>query len=290
MQFQVSAPTTLLPFLKECFPDSSSSQCKKWIEQGRIEREERTLLSPIAPLQAGETITFLKKIKKAKKPFETLYEDRYFIVVDKPTGLLSVDTESKDEMSLHAYLKKQFPRKKIWVVHRLDKDTSGVILFALEQKAFHSLKEQLKARTMKRRYLVLVEGIVEGSGTWDSYLLEDSSLIMRVVPQNTPWAERAITHWRSLGHDAHSSLLECSLHTGKKNQIRVQAAHAGHPVVGDTKYQGLRKAPRLGLHAFSLECVHPVSQEKMTFAAPPPPSFSSLLSKKLVSLLEMKAK
>ena len=283
MKFLVQTATTLLSFLKECFPDSSTNQCKKWIEQGRVERKERTLTSSLTSLEAGETITFTNRVKKEKKPYDVLFEDRYFIVLDKPPGLLSVDTESKDEMSLHTYIKQRFPRKKIWVVHRLDKDTSGVILFALDQKAFHNLKEQLKARTMKRRYIVLVEGIVEGSGTWDSYIREDSSLIMRVATENAPGAERAITHWRALGHSSNTSLLECYLETGKKNQIRVHAATFGHPVLGDMKYQASKKALRLGLHALSLECVHPITGEKMTFTAPIPKSFALLAPKKLLA-------
>lgn len=286
MQFHVSEPTTLLSFLKICFPDSSANQIKKWIEQGRVQKQEKTLSSPIAPLNKGDTLLFLDRIKKEKSPFKVLYEDQYFIVVDKPAGLLSVDTETKEEMSLHSYLKKRFPRKKVWVVHRLDKETSGAILFALDQQAFHSLKEQLKARTMKRRYFVLVEGVVEGSGTWDSFLFEDSSLIMRVVPPHTPHAERAITHWHALGHTPTRSLLECHLHTGKKNQIRVQAAHFGHPLIGDEKYKSSKRASHLGLHAYSLECTHPISLKEMTFIAPFPPSFSSLVPKKLLSLLK----
>ena len=286
MKFHVAEPTTLLSFLKACFPDSSTNQIKKWIEQGRINKGDIPLSSPMAHLDKGDDITFLNRTKKEKSPFQVLYEDPYFIVVDKPAGLLSVDTEIKKEMSLHAYLKKKFPRKKIWVVHRLDKETSGAILFALDQQAFNSLKDQLKARTMKRRYFAVVEGIIEGSGTWDSFLLEDSSLIMRVVPPHTPKSERAITHWRALGHTASLSLLECHLHTGKKNQIRVQAAHFGHPLVGDEKYKSSRRASHLGLHAYSLECIHPISCETMTFIAPFPPSFSSLVPKKLLSLLK----
>jgi len=290
MQLSVTAPTTLLLFLKECFPDSSTSQIKKWIEQGRFEKEENTIVSPISPLKEGDVVTFLHRPKKDKKPYTMLYEDQHFVVIDKPAGLLSVNTELTDEMSLHTYLKKQFPRKKIWVVHRLDKDTSGVILFALEERAYRSLKDQLKERTMNRQYLAIVEGVVEGGGTWDTHLLEDSSLTMQVVPPLTKKAQRAITHWKALGHDSKMSLIECHLHTGKKNQIRVQASHAGHPIVGDKKYKSTKKTPHIGLHALTLECIHPISQEKMTFKAPIPLSFSSLCSKKLLSLLEMKTR
>jgi tRNA pseudouridine32 synthase/23S rRNA pseudouridine746 synthase/23S rRNA pseudouridine1911/1915/1917 synthase len=290
MQFNVKQTTTLLPFLKECFSESSTSQIKKWIEQGRFEKNEKTVESPISPLKEGDVISFLHRPKKDKKPFNTLYEDSHFIVIDKPAGLLSVDTESADEISLHAYLKKQFTRKKIWVVHRLDKDTSGVILFALEERAYRSLKDQLKERTMNRQYLALVEGVLEGAGTWDTHLLEDSSLTMQVVPPKTRKAQRAITHWKALGNDGKMSLIECHLHTGKKNQIRVQACHSGHPIVGDIKYKSTKKTPNIGLHALTLECVHPNTQEKMTFTAPIPPSFSSLFSRKLLSILEMKTR
>lgn len=274
---------TLLELLKESFPDSSTTQLKKWLAQERIEVNETVIRSPIHPLKEGDSVNLLKKQTPTKDPFEIIYEEDSFVIVDKPNGLLSVALDTQSEISLHTLLKRRYPKKRVGVVHRLDRDTSGAIAFALDQEAYLSLKDQLKTRSMKRRYLLLVEGILEGEGVWDSYLKEDASLNVHTVPDNTPGAERAITKWHVLGHDQKSTLLECNLVTGKKNQIRVHAQAAGHPVVGDAKYGSTRidTRQRLMLHAAALELQHPRTGQTMRFDAKVPESFLKVLSKGL---------
>lgn len=281
MHTSLDKPLTLLEYLKASFPDSSTTQLKKWLAQGRIEVNKTIVKSPIYALKEGESVHLLKKQKLSKEPFEIIYEDNSFVVVNKPSGLLSVALDNQSENNLHALLKQRYPRKRIGVIHRLDRDTSGAILFSLDQDSYLSLKEQLKKRSMKRKYLVLIEGILEGEGVWDSFLKEDSSFTVHTVSEKTEGAEHAITEWKALGHDQKSTLLECRLVTGRKNQIRVQAQAVGHPVVGDTKYGSTKigSSHRLMLHAFSLTCSHPDTEELLHFYAPVPDSFLKGLSK-----------
>lgn len=271
---------TLLELLKSSFPDSSTTSLKKWLAQERIEVNGSVVRSPIFALKEGDEVELLKKQAPSKEPFEIIYEDPSFVVIDKPNGLLSVALDTQAEISLHTLLKRRYPKKRVGVVHRLDRDTSGAIAFALNQEAYLSLKEQLKTRAMKRRYLLLVEGILDGEGVWDSYLKEDASLNVHTVPPGTPGGERAITQWYALGHDQKSTLLECHLVTGRKNQIRVHAQASGHPVVGDAKYGSTRTGSRqrLMLHAAALECRHPTSGQTMRFDAKVPESFMKVLS------------
>lgn len=285
MRFSVSSPCTLLAFLQEQFPEASSSSLRKWLAHDRVAVNGTSIRKASHSLSAQDEVRIVKHEAQKKGPLNILYEDKYFVIVNKPEGLLSVRAETSVDPSVHSYLKERHPRVKVWVVHRLDKDTSGVIAFALDEQAYIALKDQLKIRTMKRTYLMLVEGVLEGSGTWDTWLKEDPSFTMRCVAPLTEGAERAITHWKSIAHDNKTSLIECSLVTGKKNQIRVQAQYAQHPIVGDMKYGSSRKTARIFLHACSLECTHPISGQPMAFYAPLPDSFFLSVSSKLQKIL-----
>ena len=281
MRHLVSTSSTLLQFLKTIYPDSSVSSLKKWIEGGRIEVNNSILRLPHALLQEGDSVSLLEKVKRKEHPLSIVYDDPFFVVIDKKEGMLSVAADSSIEPSVHSYLKQIYPKVKIGVIHRLDRDTSGVIAFAKERESYLSLKEQLKNRTMKRRYIALVEGSLSGEGTWDCFLKEDSSYTVRCVPPECPGSERAITVWKTLGSSPHLSVIECTLVTGKKNQIRVQASSTGHPLLGDVKYGSSKKSSRLFLHAFSLECTHPKKHKKMIFFSPIPPAFFSHLPSSL---------
>jgi 23S rRNA pseudouridine1911/1915/1917 synthase len=174
-----------------------------------------------------------------------------------------------------------YPRTKIYVVHRLDQETSGLLLFAFSENAFHILKEDLKERKISRKYLAVVEGKIEKEGFWENLLEEDANLRMRVV---THGGERAKTFFRPIEVGPFRTLIECTLETGRKNQIRVQAAHVNHPIVGDKKYGMVEtNAPRLCLHATKLSFVHPITKKPMLFEIPPPQIFYSLLRKKTPS-------
>jgi 23S rRNA pseudouridine1911/1915/1917 synthase len=152
------------------------------------------------------------------------------------------------------------------------------MVFALTSEAFQILKQDLKERKVKRIYRAVVEGRLEGSGTWDSYLIEDPSLTMRVVPASVKGAERAVTHYKVLKSSTKYSLIDCELQTGKKNQIRAQASMIGHPIAGDKRYEAKEtKAWRLCLHARVLDFIHPITKKEMHFESQPPAFFEGMI-------------
>ena len=216
---------------------------------------------------------------KKRLPFEILYEDADVIVIDKPAGLLTThtrlegrharETQRTAENILTGYVRKGQAKssKRVWLVHRLDRDTSGVILFAKSERFADKLRENWNAITSKR-YIARVEGTLDASeGVFESYLV-DNPRTMKVssVPEGAG-GKYARTEWRRLEEGEGWTLVEAFLKTGRKNQIRVQFADAGHPVVGDVKY-GARKARRLFLHSCELKIKLPSGER--VFAAPIP--------------------
>ena len=202
-------------------------------------------------------------------PFEVLYEDRDVIVIDKPAGLLTTHThlagraarESQPtaENFLNNYVRKgqAKSRKRVWLVHRLDRETSGVMMFAKDGRVADAFREQWGKLTEKT-YLARVEGeITEEQGVFESYLAEDADgYKVRSVAKGAKGARLACTEWRRISCERGTTLVEAKLKTGRKNQIRVHFSEAGHPVVGDVKYGG-HKARRMFLHSLRLKFTHP---------------------------------
>ena len=281
MHYLTQNDGSLFDHLIAAFPDSSRSTIRSWTAHGRIHVNGRRVKRTDTPVSKGSLIELQAKPLPHEGPLRIHYEDRHIIVVEKPSGLLSVAKETGEEVSAHAWIKHRFPGRVIPVVHRLDQDTSGLMVFGLTDTAFHGLKTELQQGGIKRIYRALVEGRLEAPTTWEGYLIEDRSLKMHVAPKSTKGAERAVTHVTPLRVGEVYTLIDCELETGKKNQIRVQAAHAGHPIAGDTKYGSRRKdAYRLCLHARLLSFHHPITKEKMLFESPPPPFFDRLALRK----------
>jgi tRNA pseudouridine32 synthase/23S rRNA pseudouridine746 synthase/23S rRNA pseudouridine1911/1915/1917 synthase len=251
------------------FSESSRTTIRSWIEHERITLNGKKAHRAKTPVAKGDIVELLPKPLPKEGPLKIHYEDEHVIVVDKPAGLLSVAKDTGKGISAHAYVKRHVPGKKVFVIHRLDQETSGLLVFALSQQAFHKLKEELKQRKVQRTYVAIVEGGLEGEGVWDCYVVEDRSLKMRTVPKGSVGAERAITKYKVLRSGVKTSLIECHLVTGKKNQIRIQAAVAGHPIIGDTKYGAPHShAPRMCLHASTLSFLHPITRKELLFKSP----------------------
>lgn len=212
-----------------------------------------------------------------------LYEDRDILVVDKISGLLTIGTEKIRENTafflLNSYVKKGNLKSKnrIFIVHRLDRDTSGVLVFAKHENAKRFLQEQWQG--FEKIYYAVVHGTLEEKeGIITSYLAENRAHKMYSVHDSSK-GELARTGYKVLRESGKYSLLEIALLTGKKNQIRVHLAEKGHPVVGDKKYGEKEKGiKRLALHAVSITLLHPHTKEKMTFTAKVPAMFESLVS------------
>lgn len=209
-----------------------------------------------------------------------LYEDQDVIVIDKSTGLLTVEANYEKEKTAHNILTTYIRRgsssstKQLFVVHRLDRETSGVLVFAKSFNAQQNLKQQWGA--VKKKYLAVVHGILaEKSGTISSYLAENEDYEVASV-KDPEKGKLAITSYKVIRESAKFSLLEIDLLTGKKNQIRVHLFEKGHPIVNDDKYSNIGKTGgRLALHSQSLTFNHPYSGKRMTFEAKVPCCFES---------------
>jgi len=281
VRYQVPSDGSLFEHLIQAFPDSSRSTLRSWVVHGRILVDGRKATRTDITLLPGAVIELAPKPLPKEGPLRIHYEDRDIIVVEKPSGLLSVAKETGEEPSVHAWLKHRYPGRVIPVVHRLDQDTSGLMVFGISEEGFRNLKEALQKGGVKRLYRAVVEGSLEKGGTWENCLFEDKYLKMQVVPKGTKGAERAVTHYSVLKTGPIYTLIDCELETGKKNQIRVQAAYAGYPLAGDKKYGCKeRDARRLCLHARLLSFSHPITGAPMLFESPPPRFFDRLIDRK----------
>lgn len=245
------------------FPDSSKSTIKKWIKGGRIQVDGKKILEPHAFISTEALICLTDKQTFLDLDIEVLYEDRDLIVINKPEGVLSVATAFETKETVHGVLKEKF--HSVFPVHRLDRETSGVMVMALTNDAREKLKEQFHTHSIHREYRAIVRGKLEGSGTWKCRLLEDANYFVRPHPKG----DLAITHYTVLNNRGKTTALQFILETGKKNQIRAQALAAGYPILGDQKY-GDTSSSRLHLHAYALHFIHPTTQKKMSFTSPVP--------------------
>jgi tRNA pseudouridine32 synthase/23S rRNA pseudouridine746 synthase/23S rRNA pseudouridine1911/1915/1917 synthase len=220
--------------------------------------------------------------KHKPKGLEILHEDRDIIVVNKINGLLTMGTEREKENTayfiLTDYVRKDNPRSRnrVFIVHRLDRDTSGVLVFAKNEQAKQFLQNNWKDFTKK--YFAVVHGrLIEKEGIITSYLVENSAFRMYSV-NNPDKGKFSKTGYRVLKENANFSLLEIDLFTGTKNQIRVHFAEKGNPVAGDKIYGNAEKGiKRLALHSASLTLIHPFSKKTMTFQTSVPPYFNQLV-------------
>lgn len=220
-----------------------------------------------------------------------LHDDAALLVVNKPAGLLSVPLERKAEAGsaydhLETYLRSHGKLRPL-VVHRIDRDTSGLVVFAKTRRAQEALKDQFRRHEVERVYLAVVYGCPDPSeGTWDDYLVWDTkALIQKETSANDPRANLAVSHYSVLEEYESTCLLEVQLETGKRNQIRLQARLRGHTLVGERRYvygpESLRPVifGRQALHAYRLSFRHPVDGEVLTFEAPVPADMEKLLAR-----------
>ncbi len=212
-----------------------------------------------------------------------LYEDREIIAVDQPSGLLTTAAGAEREKTAYwilcEYLRKKGEKRRVAVVHRLDRDTSGVLVFGKSEAAKRTLMENWNEAVIDRRYVALAEGeIAEDEGRIDEPLGEDRGGRVIVVGHGTKDALPASTRWRVIGRGNGLTLLELTLETGRRNQIRAHLDWLGHPVAGDRKY-GARTDPirRLALHAEKLVIRHPIDDRIMDFEVPAPAEFARAL-------------
>ncbi|MDR1984518.1 MAG: RluA family pseudouridine synthase [Prevotellaceae bacterium] len=207
-----------------------------------------------------------------------IFEDTDIIVVEKPSGMLSVSTGKGNEITAYSllrnYVKTESLFNKIFIVHRLDKSTSGLMLFAKNEQAKRILQSNWNSFVQQRKYVAVVCGKVRNeSGTIISYLKENAAMQM-YASQNAEDAQRAVLYYKVLKSNNWFSLIDVELETGRKNQIRVQMQEMGHSIAGDKKYGGKPSSiGRLALHARTLEFIHPITRERMSFSTKIPKKF-----------------
>lgn len=216
-----------------------------------------------------------------KDKLDIIYEDKFIIVVNKPSHLLTISTDNEKEKTLFhkvlMYEKRKNKNNKVFIVHRLDKDTSGLVLFAKDEKIKFKLQNSWDKDT-KRGYVAVVLGKTKDKDTLTSYLLETKTLM--VYSTNNPKEGKlAITSYKKISDNKKMTLLDIRIKTGRKNQIRVQLADNKTPIVGDKKYNDSKFDPlrRLCLHANYLEIIHPITNKKQVFETNVPKEFMELV-------------
>lgn len=214
------------------------------------------------------------------RDIKIIYESDDLVAMDKPAGLLSVESDKERECAygyITDYLQSRDKNARAFVLHRIDKETSGVLLFAKDIKLHSMLKMHWNEQVQVREYYAVVEGTLEKkTDTLTTYLKENVNNL--VYATNDPTGQKAVTHYEVVMENGQYSLLRVRIDTGRKNQIRVQMKALGNPVVGDDKYGSGNKNPlgRLGLHAGRLEFIHPVTKELIVLTAAVPAAFRAL--------------
>lgn len=235
-------------------------------------------------LEPGQTVEIFHGLMPQDTSYpglKIIYEDKDIVVINKNTGLLSISTDGSNQLTAYSLMREHVkisdPRNKIFIVHRLDRDTSGVMMFVKSEEIKNRIQQNWLDMVIERTYLVVVEGNVEpNEGTITSWLKENS--IHQVFSSQIPNdGDLAVTRFKVLERCGRYTMLEASLDTGRKNQIRVHMQDIGHPVVGDKKY-GAHSSPmgRLGLHAQLLTISHPVTGKEMCFTSAFPRKFKML--------------
>lgn len=277
---------TLLPYVLQSLAGTNRTTVKDYLKHGHIKVNQTVTRQFDTPVAQGDTVSI-----NTTRPWQTLdhhrlkpvYEDDDIIVVEKGYGLLSMGAPGAGKPDtayslLRDYVKRVDPRQKIFIVHRLDQHTSGLMMFAKSPRVKDTLQHNWNNLVLDRRYVAVVEGRVEGdSGVCDTYLAEN----IHHIVYNTGDAgrgKRAVTRWRVLKRGTANTLMELSLDTGRKNQIRVHMSGMGHPIAGDRKYGASSSGiGRLALHARSLRFIHPVTRQDMSFTSPLPPGFNKIV-------------
>ena len=286
---RANTETELMQFLLNKMGGMSRTSVKLMLSRRQVYVNEHIETQYNYSLKAGDTVRIQSGVAQQElqhPKLRLIYEDDYIIIVDKKEGLLTMAThrESNETTAysiLKSHLKKANPRAELYTVHRLDRETSGVLMFAKAKNIQQALQENWHQVVTQRLYTALVEGCPETEeNTITSWLTEhEKSLRVHSSPTDNG-GQKAVTHYKVTKSNGAYSLLDVQLETGRKNQIRVHMADIGHPVVGDKKYgKGLSSIKRIGLHARILEFIHPVTRKKVRFESPIPKAFNALVNK-----------
>jgi 23S rRNA pseudouridine1911/1915/1917 synthase len=281
----VAENTELMKFLLERLPHKSRDNVKSYLRCKQVVVDGKIVTQYNHPLAPGQQIEITgDRIPKERqyRGLSIIFEDQYMIVIDKHAGMLSMATDREKEKTaygmLSEHVKKADPSNKIFIVHRLDRETSGLMVFAKSEKIQQLLQEAWQTDVTERTYFAIIEGeLKEKEGTVTSWLTESKSLMVYSSPHPGK-GDKAVTHYRTIKTNGTYSLLAIDPETGRKNQIRVHMKDLGHSIVGDKKYGSLvNPVGRMCLHARVLEFIHPVTREKLRFETGIPQKFLRLI-------------
>ena len=260
LEFNIDSECLLIDFLK-CSIDKSKNNIKSFISNGCCCVNDIVVIKANYLLKKGDKlVVILKQIRDKKYGLiDVIYEDNFFIGINKPSGLLSVSTD-KREFDTAFNIVKSYVKGNLFVLHRLDRDTSGILLFCRDKGLVDKMQDNWNDIVLKRGYLAVVNKI-SGSGTIKSYLYEDKSFVVRSC-NDSKRGKLAITDYSVIKSSKNYSLVQVFIHTGRKNQIRVHMNLIGTSILGDKKYGG-NKAKRLYLHCNIFEFIHPISGRKI---------------------------
>lgn len=286
--FTVREATTLLPFLMKTFDGISRNKAKAiladsvWVDRQVVTQFDH----PLRPGQVVEVSATPRRATLRNRFVRLVYEDAHIVVIDKAPGILSMAAGRHSycvKTVLDDYFQRRHQRCTAHVVHRLDRDTSGLMVYAKTMAAEQTLEHNWHDIVADRRYVALVSGQLQPpEGQVESWLKDTKSYVTYSSPVDNG-GKYACTRYRTLRQGALYSLVELKLLTGRKNQIRVHMQSLGHPVCGDVKYgDGADPIHRLALHAFRLHFYHPVTGELMKFETPVPQAFTDAVKAKAV--------
>ncbi len=286
-QYKVTTRGKLLPFLFETLAENEGWS-KKTVKQrlqsssilvnGQVQTKHDYILTPDDVVQIGVAQRTGHHTNTQAQKLEIIHQDKDLIAINKPAGLLSVATAKENKLHALALLRTQLTRGKspvkLWPVHRLDRDTSGILLFATSKEVREAVMD--KWSTTEKTYLAVVKGIpeVEEDTITQPLRLDDKEYRMHVGPHKQ--AKSAITHYKLRKSSKAHSLLEVSIETGRQHQIRAHMSWMGNPIVGDERYG--KKGGRMGLHAMRLKFVHPISKKEVLLEVNGPKDFYALLT------------
>ncbi len=278
MKGKVLEKGELLETLYVLFKDLSKKKIKNYLKDGGVLVNGKVVTKFNTPVKKNDIIELSKINKTHKKSnLDIIYEDEYFFVINKPAGLLSISTtKEKEKTAYHLvreFIKNRKKNDKIFALHRLDKDTSGVLVFVKDNTLKNLLQNNWDKYVKTREYVALVTGNVKDVDDYTCYLKEIGP--DKVIVTNKKEGKVAITSFKTINKNNKYSLVKVNIKTGRRNQIRVVLNHLGSPIVGDKKYGGI-KSNRLYLHASKLTITNPLNNKTYTFESSVPTSFKKV--------------
>ncbi|MFA5421634.1 MAG: RluA family pseudouridine synthase [Bacilli bacterium] len=282
-EFAVKEPCELLTFLLEKMPGQSRNTVKRILANHQVSVDG----APIAQFNfmlAKEDIVIVSKNRITAKRRENLpiiFEDEEFIVINKPSGLLSIASDKIKGRTAYRmlmdYVQQKDKHNRIFVVHRLDEDTSGVMMVAKQSAIREAMQKSWSNIVTSRGYYAIVEGHLEKKEDTLHHFLAENNLNLMYVTPNKKIGKECITRYKVIAESDGYSLLDVHIGSGRKNQIRVQLGYIGHHVIGDDKYgQPSDPIKRLGLHAYELAFIHPITKNERRFQTPMPDEFKNM--------------